>query len=151
MMLRTKIVIGFLAVALLAAVMGASALITVHDAETTFQRVAAGDGSVTAVEQAFTRIQQVITILTVLTLLSATIAGLIISQSVSRPLQHLDTILDRISRGETDIEISDTMQARDDEIGDLAQAFDRMLAGLKLAMQKKPDIAETADQQPEHI
>ncbi len=62
--------------------------------------------------------------------------GYYVLHSIYRPIYRLIDILDRISRGETDADIPERVKERNDEIGDLAQAFDRILTSLKLALQR---------------
>lgn len=65
--------------------------------------------------------------------------GLIIlmtARSISGPIAGLTNVADQISRGRTDVEIDPILKTRDDEIGRLAQSFDRTIVSLKLAMKR---------------
>ncbi|MFA6048511.1 MAG: HAMP domain-containing protein [Candidatus Micrarchaeia archaeon] len=51
-------------------------------------------------------------------------------------IERLTDAMDRVSRGETDVEMQ--CAERDDELGDLARAFERMVTSIRFAMRKKP-------------
>lgn len=56
------------------------------------------------------------------------------SQAVARPIQHLTRVADRVSKGHLDdIELA-TLEARQDEIGELAQAVTRLVVSFKAAL-----------------
>jgi nitrogen fixation/metabolism regulation signal transduction histidine kinase len=58
----------------------------------------------------------------------AILASLLTASSLVRPLRQLKTATDRISKGDLDVEID--IRSRD-EIGDLADSFERMVAAIK--------------------
>jgi methyl-accepting chemotaxis protein len=56
------------------------------------------------------------------------------SQAVARPIQHLTRVADRVSKGHLDdIELA-ALEARQDEIGELAQAVTRLVVSFKAAL-----------------
>ncbi|MBL4693846.1 HAMP domain-containing protein [Candidatus Gracilibacteria bacterium] len=57
-----------------------------------------------------------------------------VAKSISNPIQNLTKVSDDISRGKLDSVIDKNIANSKDEIGDLARAFDRTVASLKLAM-----------------
>jgi HAMP domain-containing protein len=69
---------------------------------------------------------------TVMAFLVAGAAGLILANAIVTPIVHLRDVADRVSRGEMDdVEIDVRSQ---DEIGDLAGAFRRMVASVRFLM-----------------
>jgi methyl-accepting chemotaxis protein len=73
---------------------------------------------------------------TLVALLTAAVAGLLITRNVARPLRRLTVAADRITVGDLDVAIPDDTRA--DEIGQLAGALRRMAQSLR-------DMARTAD------
>ena len=70
---------------------------------------------------------------------SALLAVLLIVFTVKRLTNHIDSItqvIDDISKGKLDTMIEPELLSRDDEIGELARAFERTIVSLKLAMGK---------------
>ncbi len=61
-----------------------------------------------------------------------------VSRQIIDPINKLTRVIDDISRGKFDVEVEGVDS--DDEIGDLARAFDRTLVSLKLAMRKRSDM-----------
>jgi len=71
-----------------------------------------------------------------ITLVIVIIIGFFISKSISSPIRKLTSNVDDISKGKLEIEIEPSLKESEDEIGELANAFDRVLVSLKLAVQK---------------
>lgn len=69
-----------------------------------------------------------------ITLLIAIALGFFTSRSISNPITKLTKVINEISTGQLDAEMQG--KERNDEIGDLARAFDRTVVSLKLAMKK---------------
>ncbi len=88
-------------------------------------------------------------ILSVLTLLIVSIVGLIISNSISKPIVKLKEAADDISKGRTDVEIDPKLKESKDEIGELANSFERTLVSLKLAMKKVGSMPEKKKEEKE--
>ncbi|VVB76352.1 Uncharacterised protein [Candidatus Tiddalikarchaeum anstoanum] len=74
-------------------------------------------------------------ILTIFILLLSTIISLIIS-SITGRINKITNIVEDLSKGELDIEIDPKLKASKDEVGRLANAFERTIVSLKLAMKK---------------
>lgn len=53
--------------------------------------------------------------------------------------------IEEISTGKLDVEIEPGLVKTDDEVGDLAKAFNRIIVSLKLAMQNTSDKNKKAD------
>jgi len=69
----------------------------------------------------------------------------LISRLISKPLEKLTETIEDISRGKLDVKVEG--KERNDEIGDLARAFDRTLVSLKLAMkQTAPAMKKEMDE-----
>ena len=66
----------------------------------------------------------------------AIVLGLLISHSISKPIEKLTKTIEEISTGKLDVEIGPKLKESKDEIGRLARAFDRTAVSLKLAMRK---------------
>jgi len=66
----------------------------------------------------------------------ALVLGVFLSNSISRPIRELTDIIENISTGKLDVEINPKLKESKDEIGKLAQAFDRTIVSLKLAMKQ---------------
>jgi HAMP domain-containing protein len=61
------------------------------------------------------------------------IGAFFFARAITQPITHLTQVADRISMGELDIKIDID---RKDEIGELAQAFERMRTGMQVAMDR---------------
>ncbi|MBI5635764.1 HAMP domain-containing protein [Candidatus Micrarchaeota archaeon] len=72
---------------------------------------------------------------------SALLAVLLIVVTVRRLTGHIESItqtIEDISKGKLDTRIDPKLLKRDDELGELARAFDRTIVSLKLSMKDKP-------------
>jgi len=67
---------------------------------------------------------------TLVALALATVAGFVVTRDISRPLQELTTVAERITLGDLNVRVSS--DGRNDEVGVLARAFDRMTQSLGL-------------------
>ncbi|HLG24575.1 MAG TPA: methyl-accepting chemotaxis protein [Candidatus Nanoarchaeia archaeon] len=67
----------------------------------------------------------------------AILLGFLISRSISGPISELSNVVESISKGNIETDISQKLKNSKSEIGRLAQAFDRTIVSLKLAMGKK--------------
>lgn len=85
------------------------------------------------------KLQRLALFIGLITLTIVTFIATFISRSISNPIQNLTRISDDISRGKLDSEIDKENLTSKDEIGDLARAFDRIVASLKVAMLQKKD------------
>ncbi|MDD5171740.1 MAG: PAS domain-containing protein [Candidatus ainarchaeum sp.] len=75
------------------------------------------------------------------------LAGLVISNSITKPLEKLTKVVDDISKGALESSINPKLKESHDEIGDLANAFDRTLVSLKLAMkQSSPELKKRLEE-----
>ncbi len=71
----------------------------------------------------------------------------IINLTVTRPIKKLKKIITDISMGKLDTEIDPKIRNSRDEIGDLAQAFNRTIVSLKLAMkQTAPELMKESEE-----
>ena len=68
------------------------------------------------------------------------VLAILISRSISNPIRKLTRTIGDISLGKMDTHISG--KDRNDEIGKLAQSFDRVMVSLKLAMKKGGQTAK---------
>ncbi len=82
-------------------------------------------------------------------LLLVVIVGLVVlfsifvSRQIINPINKITRVIDDISHGKFDVAVEGTDS--NDEIGDLARAFDRTLVSLKLAMRKKSEMNAVQD------
>lgn len=69
---------------------------------------------------------------------TAVVLGVVysVSNTMASPINQLAEAADKISKGETDVSID---IKRDDEIGELAESFNRMVASLKIMMMDDED------------
>ena len=95
------------------------------------------------VNNSITTAQNTIFIVSGIILIVAIVIGLFIARSISVPIQKLTKSIDDISMGILDVEIRG--KDRNDEIGKLAQAFERTIVSLKLAMKKAKPSEEKED------
>jgi len=74
------------------------------------------------------------------------IISALVARSMARPLLHMSEATRRVARGDLDIDLSDIR--RKDEVGQLAQAFTRMTAGLqeRERMQQSLNLAKEVQQ-----
>ncbi len=73
------------------------------------------------------------------------IFSFLISRLISKPIERLTETIEDISRGKLDVRVEG--KERNDEIGDLARAFDRTLVSLKLAMkQTAPELRKEREE-----
>lgn len=70
----------------------------------------------------------------IVSVLIGLILALLLSRSITKPIEHLTESAAEVSRGNFDIEIEGTK--RKDEIGSLARAVSRMSESIKLAMER---------------
>ena len=78
--------------------------------------------------------QNTVLIITILTILIVTAISFVFAASITKPLHRLRDVADRVSMGDmedTEIEITN-----EDEIGDLAESFQRMIVSMKYYMSK---------------
>lgn len=68
------------------------------------------------------------------------LSGLIISDSLTASIRKLTLVIDQISTGRLDAEIDPELKRSQDEIGELARAFDRTLVSLKLALKQTSPV-----------
>ena len=64
------------------------------------------------------------------------LGALMVSKSITGSIGKLTEVIEQISTGKLDAEIEPELKQANDEIGDLARAFDRTLVSLKLAMRQ---------------
>jgi len=83
------------------------------------------------VRRTFMRTFFVILGITVILLIAGGIVSFYVSRGITRPILHLTEAVNRISLGETDVPIEVKSK---DEIGQLAEAFKRLQASLKVAI-----------------
>lgn len=89
---------------------------------------------------------QLLIAMTVLAFAMAAGLGLVFARAITRPIAHLRDVADRVSTGDLEnVEINVESQ---DEIGDLAASFRRMVASIKFLMMRDAD-EESADQDQE--
>jgi HAMP domain-containing protein len=79
-------------------------------------------------------IQTFIIIIWVIGLLVAVAVGFVVGGGITRPINNLTAMADSISKGEIDLEI--IPEHRNDEIGVLIQAFNRLVISLKMALSR---------------
>ena len=79
-----------------------------------------------------TRIRNIILAIWAVVMVLAIVAGFLIGNGITKPINELTVAADRISQGEMDLEI--LTEDRKDEIGRLTQAFNRLVTSLKIAM-----------------
>ncbi|MEW6722947.1 MAG: PAS domain S-box protein [Candidatus Micrarchaeota archaeon] len=82
--------------------------------------------------------------------------GLILSSTITRPVEELTETIEKISMGRLDAQIPPGIKDLGDEIGKLARSFDRTVVSLKLAMKetspalrRQKELAEKALQESE--
>jgi len=76
-----------------------------------------------------TRTKWTIILGTLMGLIVAAVAGVVVTRNIARPLQELTTIAERITSGDLSVTVS--TDARGDEVGVLARTFDRMTQSLR--------------------
>lgn len=86
--------------------------------------------------QPVNRIMEVLLLTGMVLFLIITVAGYWLYRDVQRPVTRLTSLLTRLSRGNLWVDIPDALLQRNDEIGELARSFNRMLTSLKLAARK---------------
>jgi PAS domain S-box-containing protein len=66
--------------------------------------------------------------------LSFSLFWLLVTRIVTGKLERITSAITKISTGDISVKIDDDLKSEDDEVGELARAFDRTLASLKLAI-----------------
>jgi PAS domain S-box-containing protein len=80
------------------------------------------------------------------------ILGTYLLYSIYQPIHTLTDIIDSISRGDTSVDIPESLRERPDDIGELARAFDRTLVSLKLALERTaPELRGQAEELQERM
>jgi methyl-accepting chemotaxis protein len=91
------------------------------------------------VSSSVNQLDQNFMILTLLSILFVLAAAMIFSTQITRPVRKLTEIAEKVSTGSTDVEVN---ISSNDELGALAQAFNRMVVSIKFLMNE--DIDKTA-------
>jgi methyl-accepting chemotaxis protein len=84
--------------------------------------------------QVLSSVQQKGFIVLGVTIVIVLIIALLITRWITAPIRNLTQVADRYSRGQLDLSISEV--ERNDEIGQLAQAIDRLGTSIRMAMQR---------------
>lgn len=101
-------------------------------------------GARNASASALSGANQLLIAMTVLAFVMAAGLGLVFARAITQPIAHLRDVADRVSTGDLEnVEINVESQ---DEIGDLATSFRRMVASIKFLMMHGAD-EESADDQ----
>jgi nitrogen fixation/metabolism regulation signal transduction histidine kinase len=79
-----------------------------------------------------------------LTVLASVAVSVAFANYITTPIKRLTKAIEEISTGNTNVQITD--KDREDEIGDLARAFDRTMVSLKLAMRKIVESTKNKDE-----
>lgn len=77
--------------------------------------------------------------LTLLGLLIIVVIGSVMIRKLTDPVKHLTEVADKISKGEMDVKVDVNS---DDEIGELAGSFERMVASIKILMMTEDELSE---------
>ncbi len=110
---------------------------SLYDAENKKIGVILSHHDISSIESVAQQTKQIIFLSTMgIGIIIAIISFFIVTYLISKPIEKITKTIDDISMGKTDTEITPELKKRDDEIGDLARAFDRTLVSLKLAMKK---------------
>lgn len=160
MMLRTKLVVGFLGIAVITSMLGIVSIGSIVAADRAFTRytenvsTADQDMQKKAAQQKIHRsldsAQNMLMGGSFAILLFASIIGIFFARTISRPINRLHRMIRDISRGNLGTDIDESIKQRNDEIGSLAQAFDRTIISLKIAMKRTaPELAEQVTQTKE--
>ena len=93
-------------------------------------------------------------VITISSLISITVLMLInlfiLLRSVIKPIGELTKVIDHISKGELDAEIKPELKQSKDELGDLANAFERTIVSLKVAMKlTAPELKKALEKERE--
>lgn len=85
--------------------------------------------------------------ISMLAMLVAIGVAYILSRSIAEPIKKLTKVIEDISTGKLDTEIDPELKNSKDEIGRLANAFDRTIVSLKLAMkQTAPQLKKALEE-----
>lgn len=87
--------------------------------------------------------QNTVLIITILTILVVTAISFFFAASITKPLHRLRDVADRVSMG--DMEDTEIDIANEDEIGDLAESFQRMIVSMKYYMSKSKAVTNSED------
>ncbi len=130
----------------------AVALILTHRGRTFMDDIRASLGAVSDAESAnlekyysdqtakTKKVQSVVLVGIFLSLVCVSIAGLLITRNITRPLAELSAAAERIAIGDLSVDLSAIN--RGDEVGILSDAFKRMTASLEVLAHKAEEIAE---------
>jgi len=104
------------------------------------ERMASARANASSTASSTTRVMQVLTLIAVVV---AGVFGVVVGNSIIRPITRLRDAVNRISRGELEnVEIDVTSK---DEVGDLANAFRRMVASVRFLMMGGDDDEEPGE------
>ncbi len=79
-----------------------------------------------------------VVVVTAIAFMLAVVLGVWFAGMITRPIVQLRNAADRISRG--DVENAEISVDRNDEVGDLARAFQRMLTSVRILMAREPGV-----------
>lgn len=82
--------------------------------------------------------QNTILIITLLTILLVTAISFVFADTITKPLHRLRDVADKVSMG--DMEDTEIDIVNEDEIGDLAESFSRMIVSMKYYMSKSKSV-----------
>lgn len=75
----------------------------------------------------------------IIVFLSVLFSAWILSAAITDPIKKLTEVIESMSKGKIDAEIGSKLKESNDEIGDLARAFDRVAKTVKLAVLEKKE------------
>jgi len=98
-------------------------------------------------EEAFSTLNQAkeqAIILLAITLLAVIVLALSLAKRLVSPIQHLTVVADDMSRGRIGLDTPLEEARRNDEIGDLARAFERVSISLRTSFENIPSQRQSA-------
>ena len=84
-------------------------------------------------------------LLTVMVIAAAVGVALLMARTMVQPLRSLQDAAERISRGDFNVDID---VRTNDEVADLADSFERMIAAIKFFREPPPPDEETSEEDP---
>jgi len=139
MKIATKLYVGFGTVIFLTLLLGMFMVITLNDLSSGINQHAkmmegmdekTSQGIITIAETAAAKSSLAYVIVIIAVLLGVGYS-FVISKSLINPINSLSKAANKVSKGDTKVKI---VRTTDDEIGDLVDSFNRMVAGIKIMM-----------------
>lgn len=140
MRLATKLIAGSLLIALVLVLVGATGYYYLAGLDMVIDQLGEGAAGIIDIEE----IRYLFLAWSIVIVALAFIVGFLVAHSISKPLRQITEVAEEINRGNMDV--GPLAITTEDEIGELARAFNRLIAAVKF-LHREEDRKKTAEQE----